>query len=109
MVDEIDKLRTEGYSEKELKDIKQTFLTGHYMGLETMASQAGNLGLAELKGNWKMAEEFANIVNDISLVDINQAFVKYSNAISWTYLGKKDMISEEDFLQPKKATIPVKH
>ena len=50
-----------------------------------MALQAGNLGLAELKGNWKMAEEFANIVNDISLMDINQAFVKYSNAISWTY------------------------
>ena len=73
-----------------------------------MASQAGNLELAELKGNWKMEEEFANIVNDISLVDINQAFVKYSNAINWTYLGKKDMISEEGFLQPKKATIPVK-
>lgn len=109
MVDEIDKLRTEGYSEKELVDIKQTFLTSHYLQLETMASQAGNLGLAELKGNWKMAEEFANIVNDISLTDINQAFAKYTDAISWTYLGKKDMIDEADFLQPKEATIPVKH
>jgi predicted Zn-dependent peptidase len=110
MVDEIDKLRSEGYSPKELMDVKQSFLTQHYMGLETMALQAGNLGLAELKGNWKMAEEFANIVNDITLLDINQAMVNYSNAISWTYLGKKDMISEEDFLQPKKLDkIPVKH
>jgi len=104
MVDEIDKLRTVGYSAKELTDIKQSFLTRHYMGLETMGSQSANLGLSELKGNWKMAEEFANIVNDITLEDINSAIKEYSDVISWTYLGKKDMINEEDFLQPKKLT-----
>jgi len=104
MVDEIDKLRTVGYSAKELTDIKQSFLTRHYMGLETMSSQSANLGLSELKGNWQMAEEFANIVNDITLEDINGAIKEYSDVISWTYLGKKDMINEEDFLQPKKLT-----
>ena len=105
MVDEIDKLRTEGFTAKELEDIQQSFLTNHYMGLETMAAQTGNLGLAELKGNWKIAEEFASIVNDVSLDDINKAIKKYSEVISWTYLGKKDMITEEDFLQPKKLQV----
>jgi len=105
MVDEIDKLRTDGFTAKELKDIQQSFLTNHYMGLETMAAQTGDLGLAELKGNWKIAEEFTSIVNDISLDDINKAIKKYSEVISWTYLGKKDMITEEDFLQPKKLQV----
>ncbi len=105
MVDEIDKLRTEGFTAKELEDIQQSFLTNHYMGLETMAAQTGNLGLAELKGNWKIAEEFATIINDVSLDDINKAIKKYSEVISWTYLGKKDMITEEDFLQPKKLQV----
>ena len=110
IVNEINKLRKDGFTLKELKDIQQSFLTNHYMGLETMASQSGNLGLAELKGNWKMAEEFANIVNDISLDDINSAIKKYTESISWTYLGKKDMINEEDFLQPDKLVeIPIKN
>lgn len=111
MVDEIDKLRTVGYSAKELTDVKQGFLTSHYMGLETMASQSRNLGLADLKGNWEMAEEFANIVNDISLDDINNAIKKYTDNITWTYLGKKDMVNEEDFVQPKpiKKEVPIKN
>lgn len=111
MVDEIDKLRTVGYSAKELADVKQGFLTSHYMGLETMNSQSRNLGLSDLKGNWRMAEEFANIVNDISLEDINSAIKKYSDNITWTYLGKKDMVNEEDFVQPKpiKKELPIKN
>lgn len=102
MVNEIDKLRSDGYTDKELTDVKQSFLTTHYMGLETMSSQSNNLGLAELKGNYQMAEDFANIVNDISLDDINTVMKTYGKTISWSYLGKKDMISEDDFLQPKK-------
>ena len=102
MVDEIDKIRDEGFSAKELNDMKQSYLTQHYMGLETMASQTGNLGMAQLNGNWKMSEEFDKIVNDISLDDINNVVKKYANTISWTYLGKEDMINEKDFLQPKK-------
>ena len=110
MVNEIDKLRSEGYTEKELIDIKQSFLTTHYMGLETMSSQSNNLGTAELKGNWQMAEDFANIVNDITLDDINDAMKKYAGTISWTYLGKEDMINDDDFLQPKEIEneVPIK-
>lgn len=110
MVNEINKLRKDGFTRKELIDVQQSFLTNHYMGLETMDSQSGNLGLAELKGNWKLAEEFSNIVNDISLDDINKAIKKYTENISWTYLGKKDMINKGDFLQPDKLLeIPIKN
>lgn len=110
MVNEINKLRKDGFTRKELIDVQQSFLTNHYMGLETMDSQSGNLGLAELKGNWKLAEEFSNIVNDISLDDINKAIKKYTENISWTYLGKKEMINKGDFLQPDKLLeIPIKN
>jgi len=110
MVDEIDKIRGDGFSAKELTDMKESYLTQHHMGLETMVSQTGSLGMAELNGDWKMAQEFDKIVNDITLEDINNVVKKYGNTISWTYLGKKDMITENDFLQPKqlKKDTPVK-
>lgn len=100
MVDELMKLKENGYTEEELKNKKQSFLTGYYMGQETLASQTSSLGMAELKGGWEMAESFTADVNEITLEDINRVIDKYTDVISWTYLGKEDQISEEDFLQP---------
>jgi len=103
MVDEINKAINEGFTEKELRDKKQTFLTYHYMGEETVDAQAGALGNAEIAGSWQYAQEFTNMVNASSVGDLNRVFKKYVNKISWTYLGKEDQVRPEMFLQPKAA------
>ncbi|UXX79476.1 insulinase family protein [Reichenbachiella carrageenanivorans] len=108
MVDEISKLKKEGFSEKELKNKKQKYLTQFYMGQETLDSQSQSLGTNELKGGWEMAENFTERVNAVTLEDINRVIDKYSDIISWTYLGKADMVSEEDFLQPSKVPADAK-
>ncbi|MFT7197547.1 MAG: zinc protease [Marinoscillum sp.] len=100
MVGEISKLKKEGYIAQELKDKKQGYLTGFYMGQETLSAQSQSLGTNELKGGWKMAETFTEDVNGVTLEDINRVIDKYTDVISWTYLGKEDMVSEGDFLQP---------
>lgn len=100
MVDELMKLKESGFTAEELTNKKQSFLTGYYMGQETLASQTSSLGMAELKGGWEMAEDFTEDVNDISLEDINRVIDKYTDLISWTYLGDEEQINEEDFLQP---------
>ena len=108
MVDEISKLKKEGFDEKELINKKQSYLTQYYMGQETLSSQSQSLGTNELKGGWEMSEDFTERVNAVTLDDINRVIDKYTDVISWTYLGKKDMVKEEDFLQPGKVPDPVK-
>lgn len=101
MVSEINKAINDGFTEKELKDKKQTFLTYHYMGEETVDAQAGAIGSAEIAGNWQYSQEFTNLVNQTNVGDLNRVFKKYVNKISWTYLGKEDQVRPEMFLQPK--------
>ena len=108
MVDELKKLKEEGFSEDELINKQQSFLTSYYMGQETLASQSNSLGVNELKGGWEMAEEFTSRVNNVSLEDINRVIDKYTDVIDWTYLGKASEISEEDFLQPVDLTKKMK-
>ena len=104
MVDEINKIKTDGFTEQELKDIKQTFLTYHYMKLETSSSQSMDLGQAELFGDWTIAEKLNEGVNNVTMKDLNRVFDQYTNAIQWTYLGKQNMVKEENFVQTKTAT-----
>lgn len=104
MVAELNKVKENGFDPKELKDKKQTFLTYHYMGLESSASQSNSLGMAEMSGTWKLAEEFTDQVNEVTLKDINRVFDTYTKAIKWTYLGKQDQVKKEDFRKTKEVS-----
>ncbi|HAE14345.1 MAG: insulinase family protein [Chitinophagales bacterium] len=100
MVDEINKIKKEGFLEDELRDVKEVFLTQYYMGMETTSSLANSLGVSEVMGGWEQMESFTDNVNATALKDINKVFDEYSKAIVWTYLGKQDMVKEENFIQP---------
>jgi len=104
MVDELKKLRSEGFSEKELINTQQSFLTEYYMGQETLISQSNSLGVAELQGGWEMAEDFTARLNSVTLEDLNRVIKNYTDVIDWTYLGKSEDINEDDFLQPVEMT-----
>jgi zinc protease len=84
-----------------LKDMKESFLTDHFMGLETNDSQSMALGLAEVGGDWKKTETFMAEVEKATIQDINNVFKKYSSSINWMYLGKESAISKDDFKQPQ--------
>ncbi len=99
MVEEIDKIKEEGFSQKELDDKQQTFLTYHYMGLEESSSQAMQLVYGELAGDWSATERFTSDVNNIDLETLNAVFNKYTRYIKWTYLGKEADVTMEDFPQ----------
>ncbi len=105
MVEEINKIKKEGFSEKELVDKKATFLTRYFMGEETSSAQASTLGIFELAGDWRKADSFTDDVNKASLKQVNDTFTKYTGAIRWTYLGKKDQVKEDDFKQTWKGNV----
>lgn len=100
MVDEINKIKSDGFLEEELVDTREGFLTNYYLTLETTGSQADALGAAEIQGGWEQLDGINAAVAATTLKDINKVFDEYSKAIVWTYLGKKDMVHEEDFTQP---------
>jgi len=102
MIDEIKKIKKEGFTAKELKDKKETYLTQYYMQMETNASQASNLGRNEILTSWQDLDEFVKEVNELTLEDINSTFDNYANGIKWTYLGKKENLDVSIFLQKLK-------
>ncbi len=103
MTDELNKIKRDGFTEEELIDKKQEFLTGYYLTLETTGNQADALGAAELSGGWEQLDKITSEVNASKLADINKVFDKYSKAIVWTYLGKKDAVKTEDFKQTEET------
>jgi zinc protease len=103
MVDIINKFKAEGFKEKELTDQKEQTLTQYYMGLQTASDQSYNLGMAEMWGDIKIAETYYERVKAVTLKDLNRVFDKYTNAIRWTYLGKKEAVQKEDFKQAKET------
>ncbi len=101
MIDEINTIKSKGFLQSELDNEKQSFLTQYYMNLQTASDQTYNLGIAELWGDANIAERFSESLSNITLKDLNRVFDKYTNAIRWTYLGKKDQVKQEDFKQTK--------
>jgi zinc protease len=99
MTDIINDIKKNGFEQSELDDKKQTFLTQHYMGQQTTSEQSLTLGMFEILSSWKVSEQFTDNVNNTTLNELNKVFDKYTKAIQWTYLGKKDQIKTEDFKQ----------
>lgn len=101
MVMLLDSVKRSGFTDKELKDNRQGYLTNYYQKLETSSAQSSALGRSEATGSWKIDETFSDKVNAATLKDVNRTFNKYTAAIKWTYLGKKDAVQKEDFKQTK--------
>lgn len=106
MIQIIDSIKAKGFKEKELVDKKQKFLTSTYMKLETSAAQSYALGRAEIIGSYTLDDKFAAKVNATNLTEVNRVFKSYTNAIKWTYLGKKDDVAPADFKQTIKSDFP---
>lgn len=106
MVEIIDEVRKDGFTQKELDDKRNSFLTYHFLGQESVDAQAHALGEAECGKNWERAFRFSDAVRLATLDDINQVFSKYNNFISWTYLGNESQVQPSDFPQPNTSAKP---
>jgi zinc protease len=99
MVDLLNEIKRDGFKPEELADKKQGFLTNYLMQLETSQQQSLAIGRWTVRGNWKMYDEFVQRVNATTLKDLNRVMDQNTNAIIWTYLGKKADINPQDFVQ----------
>lgn len=103
MVDIINSIKKDGFLQSELDNKKQTYITQYFMGLETSSSQSQTLGIYEILGDWRLADEFTDSVNEVVLKDLNRVFDKYTKAIKWVYLGNEEQVMKGDFKQVKES------
>jgi zinc protease len=99
MIDELKKIKKEGFLETEIKNQKTSYVTTYYMQLETASTQTQSLGSSEVKGSWKNAVNFIDNINKVTPKMVNETFNKYITGIRWSYLGKLDQVDSKVFLQ----------
>jgi|GEM_PF-121707 len=109
MMDELRKIKTEGFTDKELFDKKGQFVTRHYLQQETNGGLAASIGQASLSpGGLQHRENFIGLVEELNATDLTNAFKKYTNAINWTYLGDPSIVDQDVFLSSVEVLETVK-
>jgi zinc protease len=96
----IDKIRRDGFTEDELRNIKTGYLTGVYYRQETNSAQAFSLAQNEvIHGNWKRAVTIKDDMKNVNLTDLNRVFSKYMTSLSWVFQGDPKKADEKLYKQ----------
>jgi predicted Zn-dependent peptidase len=103
----IDKVKQEGFTKEELKNIKTQYLTNVYYRQETNDAQAGSLAANEvIHGNWKRANTIKDEMKTVTLEQMNAVFKKYINNITWSYQGDPKKVNPVLFTQRETPKLP---
>jgi predicted Zn-dependent peptidase len=99
MFAEVDRLKTQPLTEKELHDLRMMYLTRFYLTEETVAAQRSMLADYELVGRGiKEADRFLEKINAVTAEDIQRVAKTYLKNYQFTYLGDPKQVDEEVFL-----------
>jgi predicted Zn-dependent peptidase len=103
----IDKIKQEGFTETELKNEKTGYLTGIYYRQETNDAQAAAYASNEvIHGSWKRSIKIQNDIKDVSLAQLDAAFKKYINNITWVYQGDPKKVTPALYTQKQTPKVP---
>ena len=103
----IDKIKNDGFTEEELRNIKTQYLTGVYSRQETNDAQAGTLIANEVvHNNWKRAITIKDDIKKVTMDQLNTVFKKYINNITWSYQGDPKKVNPVLYTQKQTPAIP---
>jgi predicted Zn-dependent peptidase len=103
----IDKIKKDGFTADELKNEKTGFLTGIYYRNETNEAQASSMAANEvLHGDWKRSITIKEAVDKVTLQQLNAAFNKYMNNITWVYQGDPKKVNATMYTQKATPAMP---
>ncbi|MFQ6612591.1 MAG: M16 family metallopeptidase [Fidelibacterota bacterium] len=99
MFAEVDRLKDQPLTDKELHDLRMMFLTRYYLTEETVAAQRSLLASYELLGKGiREADRFLEKIQAVRAADIQRVAKTYLNNYQFTYLGDPKQVNEEVFL-----------
>jgi zinc protease len=103
----IDKIKKEGFTEEELKNMKTVYVTQTYYQQETNSALAAAIASNEvINGNWKRAYTIKDDMKKVTLSDVNRVFNKYINNITWAYQGNPKKVEAKMFTQKELPQMP---
>jgi zinc protease len=103
----IDKVKQEGFTAEELKNIKTQYLTNVFSRQETNDAQAGSLASNEvIHGNWRRSNTIADDMKKVTIEQLNASFRKYINNITWSYQGDPKKVNSVLYTQKETPKMP---
>ncbi|MEI9807789.1 MAG: pitrilysin family protein [Bacteroidota bacterium] len=103
----IDRIKQEGFTEAELKNEKTGYLTGIYYRQETNEAQAASYASNEvIHGNWKRSVKIQEDIKEVTLDQLNAAFKRYINNITWVYQGDPKKVNSVLYTQKATPKVP---
>jgi len=103
----IEKVKKEGFTESELRNEKTGYLTGIYYRQETNEEQAASLASSEvIHGSWKRSVQIRDDIKKVTLEQMNNAFRKYINSITWVYQGDPKKVDAKMYTQKETPKLP---
>ncbi len=95
----VNKVKTKGFAEDEVKNMKVEYLTGFYYKQETNSAQASSIASNEvLHNNWKRSLTLADDVKSLTVDEVNKAFNKYVVNTTWVYQGDPKKVTPANFI-----------
>lgn len=99
MFNELDRLKENLITAKELKELQMMNLTKYYMNGETVGDQQAILADYELRGpGYKNAANFMENIKAVTVDDIQRVSRTYMDNYQFTYLGDPSQVNDEVFL-----------
>ena len=99
MINELERLKNEPISDKELSNKVRQFITFYYMGNETNQAQANALAFYELAGiGYDKVNEFLTNVNKVNSKDIQDVAQKYMKNLQFVLIGNPETLEVASFM-----------
>ena len=103
----IDKIKTDGFTEEDLRNQKTGYITNVYYRQETNSAQAAALAQNEVvNGSWKRANTIKDDMKKVTVDDLNRSFRKYISHISWAYQGDPKKVDPVLYRQKETPKLP---
>jgi zinc protease len=91
--EEVERLKSSPLSGDELDEVRNVFLTSHYMDLQTNASQAAALAEAAIiGGDWRLGERFLERVQAVTPEDIQRVASRYFHNYHFAIIGNPEVV-----------------
>ena len=99
MITELEKLKNDPITDKELTDKIRQFITFYYLGIETNQAQANILAFYELSGvGYKDVKNFLSHINKITPQDIQSVAQKYIKNLQFVLIGNPASLEVSSFM-----------
>jgi zinc protease len=93
MLTVLKQVQTKGYDDEWLQHIKNGYITTSYINEQSTAEITNSLGRAEVLGNWQYYDDLPQLVNMVTVEQLNNVINYYIKGLRWGYVGNVEVLA----------------